>query len=210
MKQPTNNLRIATLTAIAAILLIPSMQGTQVFAEEKAANSNSVNDITLKAVFDFRSGVKEKVDTFKNYKPFVQTGTSTTSGFDTTRSAPKLVLEKVMGADTPYLYQAVDITHNRGKSVQHEYQEFDMAISWIQGNTPIRQIFYTDCNVADYFIYTEFDKEETYNEKTKFVYLDSFTFECRGLEYGNPVYHQILDDKVTQEKAVLKAAHNKK
>lgn len=209
--------RLVAISIVASLMLIPASEAAKtVAAEEPKLDTDSVNEVGMRVVFHFRDG-NEQVETFKVFKPFAiatsqaaasSTRTSTTSGFDPTLQYPKFVLEKVVGWDTPILYKAVDVTHKQGKTSQHEFQEFDMDVTWQRGEKPFRTHYYADCNVADYYIYTDYDKEETYNLKTDFVYLDSFTFECRGVDYGNPVYNQMLADKVAEEKDRLAAQKN--
>lgn len=208
--------RLAAISIVASLMLIPASEAAKtVAAEEPVLDTDSVNEIGMRVVFHFIEG-NEQVATFKVYKPFAiatsqaaaaSIRTATTSGFDQTSQAPKFVLEKVIGWDTPLLYKAVDVTH-KGMTAQQDFIEFDMDITWQRGEKPFRTYHYTDCNVVDYYIYTDYDKEETYNLKTDFVYLDSFTFECRGVDYGNPVYEQMQDDKVAEEKDRLAAQKN--
>ncbi|HSD04881.1 MAG TPA: hypothetical protein VLB45_03910 [Nitrosopumilaceae archaeon] len=205
--------RFVAIAMIASVLWIPTGYATKTFAdEEPVLDTDSVNEVGLRVAFHFREAT-EDVNTFKNFKPFSQTATVTsttvtTSGFDTLKSVPKFVLEKVVGWDTPYLYHAVDESHKWGKTFPHDYSEFDVDVTFQRGGAAFRQLFYTDCQVTDYYIYTDFDKEETYNAKTDFVYLDSFTFECRGVNYGNPVYDQISVNAKMQERAELEAQRN--
>lgn len=170
---------------------------------------DSVNEIALTTTFHFPEG-DEVVDTFKVYRPLsVSTGTklatsvgtpqTSNSGFDAKLSTPRFILEKVVGDETPILYRATDETHYTGgtKSAggNQNYKEFEVDVTFQRGADPVRAIHYHKCIVSDYYVYTEFDAEETYNAKTKFVYIDAFTFECRGLDYGNPVYEKVLADR---------------
>ncbi|MGH9998519.1 MAG: hypothetical protein ACRD90_01480, partial [Nitrosopumilaceae archaeon] len=62
-----------------------------------------------------------------------------------------------------------------------------------------RQFSYGDCQIKNYNVYTEYDKEETYNAKTKFVYLDRIEFDCRGFALGNPTYDKMLQDQKAEK-----------
>ncbi|NDB89114.1 MAG: hypothetical protein EB164_09455 [Thaumarchaeota archaeon] len=171
---------------------------------------DSVNEVALTTTFHYSDG-DETIDTFKVYRPLsAPTGTklatsvadprASNTGFDSRASTPRFILEKVVGDETPLLYRAVDEAHDLGSrsgkgGTGYFGTDFKVDVTFQRGATPLRTLHYDGCVVYDYYPYTEFDAEETYNQKTKFVYIDAFTFECRGITYENPVYNQILADK---------------
>jgi len=183
--------RIVALFIIASIL-VPASQVTMIFAQEPKLETDSVNDVTLRAVFHFREAT-ETIYTFKNFDTM-------SSGFDRTK-APTFKLEGVIGWDRPLLYKAIDTSFNLGKTVQHDYSKFDVDVIFQHGNQPFRQFSYGDCQIKNYNVYTEYDREETYNGKTKFVYLDKIEFDCRGFALGNPVYEKMLQDQKAEKTA---------
>lgn len=192
MNKSKNILRIAALPLIATILLIPMEDGTQTFAQEKPNNLNSVNDIALQAIFHFRERV-EMVDTFKLFDTM-------SSGFDRTK-AVNFRLEGIIGGEKPMLYKAIDYTFAHGKNQNHDFSEFDVDIIFHRDGIPQRQFIYSDCEIKNYNAYTEYDKEETYNLKTSFVYLDRIEFECRGFALGNPLYDSMTQAETDQKTA---------
>jgi hypothetical protein len=108
----------------------------------------------------------------------------------------------VIGGDRPMLYKAIDKTFEFGKNLNHDYSEFDVDVIFHNEPNMYRKFIYSDCQVRNYNVFTEFDKEETYQGKTKFAYIDKVEFECRGFGLGNPTYEKMLHDeeeKITAE-----------
>ncbi|HXV38870.1 MAG TPA: hypothetical protein VD699_04795 [Nitrosopumilaceae archaeon] len=186
----TNLQRIVAMNFIALILLVPAGQVTKTFGDESKIETGSVNDITLKTAFHFREGT-EYINTFKNFDTM-------SSGFDRTKPL-SFKLEGVIGWDRPILYHAIDQTFEQGKIGNLDYSEFDVDVIFQHGDQSFRQFSYGDCQIKNYNVYTEYDKEETYNEKTKFVYLDRIEFDCRGFALGNPTYEKMLQDKKAEK-----------
>ena len=184
--------RLQTIVALSIIatILIPASQVTTTFAQEPKLETDSVNDVTLRTVFHFREAT-EIVYTFKRFDTL-------SSGFDRTK-APTFRLEGVIGWDKPLLYKAIDTSFILGKTVQHDYSEFDVDVIFQRGDQQFRQFSYGDCQIKNYNVYTEYDREETYNGKTKFVYLDSIDFDCRGFALGNPIYEKMLQDQKAEK-----------
>jgi len=186
----TNLQRIAVMGFIASILLIPASQVTKTFGDEVTSQTDSVNDITLQTIFHFREGT-EIINTFKNFDTL-------SSGFDRTKPLA-FKLEGVIGWDRPILYHAIDQTFEQGKIGNLGYSEFDVDVIFRHGDQPFRQFSYGDCQIKNYNVYTEYDREETYNGKTKFVYLDRIEFDCRGFALGNPTYDKMLQDQKAEK-----------
>lgn len=198
----TNLQRIVVMSFIASILLVPASQVTKTFGDEPKIETDSVNDITLQSVFHFREGT-EYINTFKNFDTL-------SSGFDRTKPL-SFKLEGVIGWDRPLLYHAIDQTFEQGRVGNLDYSEFDVDVIFQHGDQPFRQFSYGDCQIKNYNVYTEYDKEETYNAKTKFVYLDRIDFDCRGFALGNPTYEKMLQDKKAEKTAeYLKNLEQKK
>ncbi len=207
------NVKKTMVFAIVASLFvsISAPSATAVQEPRILLGLDSVNEIALTTTFHFQSG-DEIVDTFKVYRPLsvptgtklaTSVGTTSTSntGFDTRLSTPRFILEKIVGDETLQLYNVVDQTHLFGagnvRGGTSGISEFDVDVTFQRGATPVRILHYSGCTVSDYYPYTEFDAEETYGAKTKFAYIDSFTFECKGLSYANPIYDQIIKDANT-------------
>ena len=195
MNKPANGLRISTLTAIMAILLIPIMQGTQTFAEEK--KSTSVNDVGITAVFHFRVGD----ETVKTFEVFTQN-----KGYIRGSETPTFTLQGIVGGDKEMLYQATDVTYFLGGNQNHEYNEFNVDVYLHNGEKSYRQFSYDDCRIKNYTIETITDKGKEYNRSSKFAIVDNFEFQCIGLQLKNPMYQKMLDDKKAEEKAAMKSS----
>lgn len=184
--------RTILLMAVVAIFWMPVGQQAQTNAEETKLVTNSVNDIELQIVFHFREA-DEIVDTFKVFDTL-------SSGFDRTKGVT-FMLEGVVGGDRPILYKAIDETFYHGKNVQHYFSEFDVDVILHQGEQQYRKITYSDCQIKNYNVFTEFDKEETFSEKTKFAIVDKIEFDCRGFALGNPSYEKILEEQKAERMA---------
>lgn len=175
----------ATAAALVLSVIAISMQLTT--AEETKVNTphlaeDSVNEVGLQAVFHFRES-DETVNSFKIFDTM-------SSGFDRTKPL-SFKLEGVIGSDKSLLYKAIDTTFEMGRNIggaEHPFSEFDVDVIFSRGDEPYRKFTYSDCQIKNYNIFTEYDKEETYNQKTDFAYIDSITFDCRGYFLGNPTY----------------------
>lgn len=197
----TNILRIGTIALIASILMIPIGQRTQTFAEEKIKESDSVNDVSLLAVFHFRER-NETVETFKVFD-------TQSSGFDRTKGVT-FRLEGVIGGDRPLLYKAIDKTFEFGRNVNNDFSEFDVDVIFHNDSSAYRKFLYSDCQIRNYNVFTEFDKEETYQGKTKFAYIDKIEFECRGFKLSNPSYEKMIREEIEMKTAELMKSINQK
>jgi len=198
----TNLQRIVVMSFIASILLVPAGQVTKTFADEPIVDTDSVNDISLRTVFHFREAT-ETINTFKLFDTM-------SSGFDRTKPLA-FKLEGVIGWDRPLLYKAIDTTFVLGRNVGQDYSEFDVDVIFQHGDQPFRQFSYGDCQIKNYNVYTEYDREETFNGKTDFVYLDRIEFDCRGFALGNPTYDKMLQDQRAEKIAeAMKTIEQKK
>lgn len=156
---------------------------TTTFAESLESEINSVNNISLRAVFHFRAG-DEEVTTFK---VFNQLG-----GYDKTTS-PKFELHGIVDGSKQLLHEATDaIYHNPFGTSQ--YSEFDVDIYLSDDAATNTSFNYQKCDIKDYFVETLFDKEETYNGKTKFAYVEHFEIECSGYHPSHLVEAQVTSD----------------
>jgi hypothetical protein len=152
-----------------SFLLIYTLSTTTSFAELPKSEINSVNDISLRVVFHFRAG-DEEITTFK---VFNQLG-----GYDETTS-PKFELQGIIDGNKQLLHEAIDALYH-DSSGKNQYSEFDVDVYLLDKNATNVNFNYQKCDIEDYFMETLFDKEETYNEKTKFVHIENFEIECSG------------------------------
>ena len=193
-------LRIAVMAILVSIILVPAVH--QAFAAEPEVITDAAGGLSLEAVFHFNEG-DEKVGTFKVF------GTEG-SGF-TRNKALSFKLEGIIGYDRPLLYQAINDYFELGMNSRTSFSEFDVDITFARAGEPYRTITYGDCQVKSYDVLTLTDGEESYSGSTKWAYVDSIKFDCRGFEPHNPVYAKLLETKeqrVTEE--ALKSIDNKK
>ena len=171
---------------IASILVVSAGQVPKIFAAEPEIVTDAAGGLSLKTVFHFVEG-DESIGTFKVF------GTET-SGFDRKRPL-SFKLEGIIGYDRPLLYQAINDYFEYGLNSKTQFSEFDVDIIFSKGVEPYRSITYGDCQVKSYDVLTLTDAEESYSGGTKFAYIDSIRFDCRGFAPHNPVYEKLLDAK---------------
>ncbi len=166
---------------VSVILLFGVTQGTIIFAEEvDEIQYTKANDVAIHTVFAFREAVEES-DGFQVYKQM--------SGFDRQTESPMFKLEGVIDFDRANLYEAADMTYNRGvQDTQHNYGQFDVDIYLHKDGVTMRHFKYTDCTVLDYEVTTLFDKEEGWTTSKGFAIIDEFEFQCSGYKPNNPLY----------------------
>ena len=169
----TNLQRIVVMGFIASILLIPAGQITKTFAAEPEIVTDAAGGLSLKAIFHFNEG-DESIGTFKFF------GTES-SGF--ARNKPlSFKLEGIIGYDRPILYEAINDYYQNGMNSRTQYSEFDVDIIFARGSEIYRSITYGDCQIKSYDVLTLTDAEESYSGSTKWAYIDSIKFDCRGFE----------------------------
>ena len=193
-------LRIAIMAILVSILLVPAVH--HVFAAEPEVVTDGAGGLSLNTVFHFNEG-DETVGTFKVF------GTET-SGF-TRNKALSFKLEGIIGYDRPLLYQAINEYFEYGINSKTSYSEFDVDITFARGGEPYRSITYGDCQVKSYDVLTLTDAEESYSGGTKWAYIDSIKFDCRGFAPHNPVYEKMLKTKTEHatDEALKNLDHDK-
>ncbi|MGQ0796154.1 MAG: hypothetical protein ACT4N5_08250 [Nitrosopumilaceae archaeon] len=174
------------ISFFASILLISAGQVPLIFAAEPEIVTDAAGGLSLKTVFHFIEG-DESIGTFKVF------GTEG-SGFTKNR-ALSFKLEGIIGYDRPLLYQAINHYFEYGMNSKTQYSEFDVDIIFSRGAEPYRSITYGDCQVKSYDVLTLTDAEEGYSGATKFAYIDSIRFDCRGFAPHNPVYEKFMEAK---------------
>ncbi len=172
------------LIFVTSIILLFTVQQSTTFGQTTSTEtSNSVNDVSLRVVFNFKVGVEE----ITTFKVFNQLG-----GYDETAS-PKFELHGIIDGSKQLLHETTDaIYHN--PSDRNQYGEFDVDIYLSDGTATNIRFSYQKCDIKDYFMETLYDKEETYNGKTKFAYVEHFEIECSGYHPLHQVKTQVTSD----------------
>ena len=141
------------------------------------------NDVTIRTEFTFRDAV-ERSDGFQIFKQV--------SGFDRTSGSTAFNLAGAVNYDRMYLYEAADMTFQRGvTNIQHNYGQFDVDIYLQKDGTTFRHFEYSNCNIVDYTVDTMFDKEEGWTTSKGFTTIDEFEFECNGYMPHNPLFESM-------------------
>jgi len=176
-----------------SFLLIYSLSTTTSFAQLSESEINSVNNISLRVIFHFSAG-DEEITTFK---VFNQLG-----GYDE-RTSPKFELHGIIDGSKQLLHKATDAMYH-DPSGGNQYSDFDVDIYLSDEAATNIHFNYQSCDIKDYFVETLYDKEETYNEKTKFAYVEHFEIQCSG-------YHplHLVDSQVTSDGSKITSSTDK-
>ncbi len=174
---------VSIVVLFFSILLIYTLPTTTSFAESSESEINSVNNISLQVIFHFRAG-DEKITTFKVFNQLEGYGQS---------EFPRFELSGIIDGSKPLVYDAVhELYHNPSDSVK--YSDFDVEI-YLSDEAATNILFnYQKCDIKDYFMETLFDKEETYNGKTKFAHEEHFEIECSVYHPSHLVESQDTSD----------------
>ncbi len=160
---------VSIVVLFFSILLVYALSTTTSFAELSESEINSVNNISLRAIFHFRAG-DEEIITFNVFNQL--------KGYEKTAS-PKFELHGIVDGSKQLLHKATDTIYH-DSSGKNQYSEFDVDIYLSDYAATNIHFSYQKCDIKNYFVETLFDKEETYNRKTKFAYVEHFEIECSG------------------------------
>ncbi len=192
-----NTQKTTTAVAIAAMVTIALVLGLSQSQTTSAADAPKGNNVyvfaegvTPVATFQFRDAlVTYEFQAFTQLTGFGAAGRGNT---------PEFTLQKIAG-NTPYLYEAVDQTHEftTRAILDFPYKEFSVTVNLMQAGQPVRTFDYSRCQITGYKVVTEFDKEEGYvtGGKTGFAVMDQFTFTCGGYMPQNPAYEEMTKPK---------------
>ncbi len=174
MTKSNNVVIVGLLAIIVTILLTTSLQQTTTLAQ---SIDDSVNDVSLRVVFQFFEG-EEEVNTFKVYKQLGGYGISPT---------PKFILEGIVDGGHPLLYREAHVHHHQAGN-QQIAKDFDVAVYLSDGSFTDVHFLYTKCDIVDYNIKTREDVNlRVWNGQAKFPHVERFVFECNGIH----PFHQI-------------------
>ena len=174
---------LASLLTVSLVAMLGVTQ-QQISAEETDEKQYvRGNDVTIHTAFTFRDAV-EKSDGFQIFEQV--------SGFDRISDSAVFNLAGAVNYDRMYLYEAADMTFQRGvTNTQHDYGQFDVDIYLQKDGTTFRHFEYSDCNIIDYTVDTMFDKEEGWTTSKGFTTIDEFEFECNGYMPHNPLFESM-------------------
>ncbi len=174
---------VSIVVVFFSFLLIYTLPTTTSFAESSESEINSVNNISLRVIFHFGAG-DEEITTFK---VFNQLG-----GYDE-RTSPKFELHGIIDGSKQLLHEATDANYH-DPSGGHQYSDFDVDIYLSDEAATNIHFIYQSCDIKDYFMETLYDKEETYNGKTKFAHVEHFEIQCSGYHPLHLVETQVTND----------------
>jgi len=181
MTKSNNIVIVGLLAVIVTILLTTTLQQTTTLAQ---SIEDSVNDISLRVVFQFNEG-EEEVNTFKVFKQFGGYGISDT---------PKFELAGIVDGGHPLLYREAH-THHHQADNREIARDFDVAVYLSDGSLTDVHFLYNDCDISDYNIKTGEDPNvRVWNGQAKFPHVERFVFECNGIH----PFHQI-DEPIRME-----------
>jgi len=181
----SNNIVIVGLLAITVTILLTTTLQTTTLAQ---SIEDSVNDVSLRVVFQFNEG-EEEVNTFKVFKQLDGYGFSDT---------PKFVLEGIVDGGHPLLYREAHTHHHQAGSIQI-VKDFDVAVYLSDGSLTDVHFLYADCDILDYYVKTGEDPNvKVWNGQAKFPHVEHFVFECSGIH----PFHQIDEPRTTKTTSV--------
>lgn len=160
---------VSIVVLFFSILLVYALSTTTSFAELPESEINSVNNISLQVIFHFRAG-DEEITTFNVFNQL--------KGYEKT-APPRFELHGIVDGSKQLLHEATDAIYHDSSGRNH-YSEFDVDIYLSDDVATNIHFSYQKCDIENYFVETLFDKEETYNGKTKFAYVEHFEIECSG------------------------------
>ena len=160
---------VSIVVLFFSILLVYAFSTTTSFAELSESEINSVNNISLQVIFHFRAG-DEEITTFNVFNQL--------KGYEKT-APPRFELHGIIDGSKQLLHKAAHAIYH-DSSGKNQYSEFDVDIYLSDDVATNIHFIYQKCDIEDYFVETLFDKEETYNGKTKFAHVEHFEIECSG------------------------------
>ena len=182
MTKSNNVVIVGLLAIIVTILLTTTLQQTTVLAQ---STEDSVNDVSLRVVFQFNEG-EEEVNTFKVYKQLGGYGIS---------DNPKFELAGIIDGGHPLLYSEAH-KHHHLSDISSIARDFDVAVYLSDGSLTDVHFLYADCDIWDYYIKTGEDMNvRVWNGQAKFPHVEHFVFECSVIH----PFHQV-DEPRTSEK----------
>jgi len=181
MTKSNNIVVVGLLAIIVTILLTTALQQTTTSAQSV---EDSVNDISLRVVFQYDEG-EEEVNTFKVYRQLGGYGIS---------DIPKFELAGIIDGGHPLLYREAHAHHHQPDN-RDIARDFDVAVYLSDASLTDVHFLYKDCDILDYYIKTGEDPNvRVWNGQAKFPHVEHFVFECNGIH----PFHQI-DEPVRSE-----------
>lgn len=185
--------------AIASLAMVSLLQAQTTTAQSAPLGNNVyvfAEGVYPQATFKF----KEATVTY-DFQAFNQVNNlfGTMSNGVARPTAPEFTLQRIVG-ETPYLHEAVDQTwqyQGRATALEYPYKLFDVTVEMIQAGKSVRTFEYGDCQITNYKVITEFDKEEGYTTggKTGFAVMETYTFICNGYNPVAVTYDEMIKEK---------------
>jgi len=133
MTKSNNVVIVGLLAIIVTILLTTTLQQTTVLAQ---STEDSVNDVSLRVVFQFFEG-EEEVNTFKVYKQL--------GGYGSTN--PTFELAGIVDGGHPLLYREAHVHHHQREHASSA-RDFDVAVYLSDGSLTNVNFLYTRCTIT--------------------------------------------------------------
>ena len=185
MTKSNNVVIVGLLAIIVTILLVSTLQQTTVLAQ---STEDSVNDVSLRVVFQFFEG-EEEVNTFKVYKQL--------GGYGSTN--PTFELAGIVDGGHPLLYREAHVHHHQREHASSA-RDFDVAVYLSDGSLTDVHFLYTSCDILDYYIRTVEDpNSRVWNGQAKFAHVEHFVIECSGIHPFHQIDEPIRSEQGTTE-----------
>ena len=185
MTKSNNVVIVGLLAIIVTILLVSTLQQTTVLAQ---STEDSVNDVSLRVVFQFFEG-EEEVNTFKVYKQLSGHGIANA----------EFELAGIVDGGHPLLYSETHIHHHQREHALSA-RDFDVAVYLSDGSLTDVHFLYTSCDILDYYIRTVEDpNSRVWNGQAKFAHVEHFVIECSGIHPFHQIDEPIRSEQGTTE-----------
>lgn len=163
------------------VILLSTVQQSTTFAQTTDSETiNSVNDVSLRTVFNFNVGVEE-ITTFQVFNLL--------AGYDKT-ATPRFELAGIIDGNKPLLHKATHETFHSA-DVVHQYSNFDIEIYLSDKDSLNILVLFVGCDIEDFSLETLYDKNKSYQGLSKFALVETFEFQCRGF---HPLHPEVTED----------------
>lgn len=183
------------------VILLSTVQQSTTFAQTTdSETSNSVNDVSIRTVFNFNIGVEE-ITTFQVFNIL--------SGYDKTEP-PRFELAGIVDGNKPLLHEITHKNFHSGNNLR-EYSDFDIIIHISDKDSLNSLVMFEKCDLENFSLNTLYDDNYSFEGTSKFALVETFEFECIGFHPWHPEVtkdtgknsEDVITNKETEEKEPL-------
>ncbi len=162
-------------------ILLSTFQQPTTFAQTTGSEtSNSVNDVSLRTVFNFNVGVEE-ITTFQVFNLL--------AGYDK-QNPPRFELAGIIDGNKPLLHKATHETFHSNVDIFNRFSDFDVEIYISDKDSLNFLVLFENCDIEDFSLDTLYDKNKSYEGTSKFALVETFEFQCTG---AHPLHPEVTE-----------------